>query len=898
LVHLVLTHGRAQEFGIPQTMLEAWEPALRYGLQRAEAPFFADIPISLAYYGDYWRPDAEDVPTRGGEEEVAPSELQSALAAEIAAAAPGGAATTRAGWDSLNSLIVWLDERVSIGDVAVGMFMQDVESYFNDAALRDKAIQRIVDAVNETSDEVILLGHSLGTVVAYDALRRHPDLPVRAYVSLGSPLGLPMVRRSLEAGGPLRFPDDLDSWVNVYDKRDFVTGNQPLAQLYPADDGRQVDDKLSKGRRPSLLKPNSAHDGIVYLSAVVLGKAVRSLVETIQGEHDAGREGPIGRTRGVGAGQTRSFEAMLEPTRGELLEAVGDLPAGELVERATRSARRATANGGEAPPEPAARPMRGDVVRFDDAGDEAAPAAEVAEPAAQTRKVQRAASAEFPETVMSGSVNTLRYQVGARPEFADAVRVNFEVPVDAEWLDLTVRVQAPDFDVLDPETNKPADSAPLSLNLTNPDASVSGEFLLKAKEIEEPLRSTIVVRFFHGNADIGRIKLFTTVDDGARDVARDQPAAATEGFFQVFPNAAPEPDLAIFVTSNGRDQFLLEALWMGDHAPPVLRQEPEDLGVMNVGADAREWAKGILLEFQETLTPKLTQRERKERVENLGRELWNQLPDEFQDFYWRKMHGKDLTVVISSEEPYIPWELVKPVRKGSRTSAPMLGAAFPMARWLDDFGKLPSPIAVHEFRVVAPGYTGRQALPAADQEANDLVARFKATRVKPGKKRQVLDLLRSKNLQILHFSGHGKFGDGPDDSNLALLDDALELIDLNSADFADPDDPHDPPLIFLNACEVGDQGWALTHIGGWAAKFCGAGGAAFVGPYWEVSDEVAHKAALLFYGLLQEGKPIGEAMRQVRLRFQEDDTFRYDPTWLAYTLHCQPNVTVTFPELH
>jgi hypothetical protein len=67
MVHLVLTHGRAQEFGIPQTMLEAWEPALRYGLQRAEAPFFADIPISLAYYGDYWRPDAEDVPTRGGE---------------------------------------------------------------------------------------------------------------------------------------------------------------------------------------------------------------------------------------------------------------------------------------------------------------------------------------------------------------------------------------------------------------------------------------------------------------------------------------------------------------------------------------------------------------------------------------------------------------------------------------------------------------------------------------------------------------------------------------------------------------------------------------------------------------------------------------------------------------
>ena len=241
MVHLVLTHGRAQEFGIPQTMLESWEPALRFGLKRARAPFAANIPISLAFYGDYWRPDAAEATTRGSD--VAPSALQIALAAEMASAAfrgrARGEATTRAGWDSLTSLVTWLDEHIKIGDLAVTLFMQDVESYFGDAELRDKAIQRIVEAVNETSDEVILIGHSLGTVVAYDALRRYPDLPVRGYVSLGSPLGLPTVRRSLAASDALRFPDDLDRWVNIYDKRDFVTGNQPLASLYP------------RGRRPA-----------------------------------------------------------------------------------------------------------------------------------------------------------------------------------------------------------------------------------------------------------------------------------------------------------------------------------------------------------------------------------------------------------------------------------------------------------------------------------------------------------------------------------------------------------------------------------------------------------------------------------------------------------------------
>src|SRR5688500_17149090 len=806
MVHLVLTHGRAQEFGVPQTMLEAWDQALRYGLKRAKAPFHADIPISLAFYGDYWRPDAAEPLTRGSD--VVPSALQSALAADMAAAAPRGRArgqaTTRAGWDSLNNLVVWLDERINIGDVAVRLLMQDVETYFGDPELRDKAIQRIVEAVNDASDEVILIGHSLGTVVAYDALRRHPELPVRGYVSLGSPLGLPTVRRSLEASDALRFPDDLDRWVNIYDKRDFVTGNQPLAPFYRADDGRQVEDSLSQGKRPSVLELTAAHDGVVYLSAVVMGKAVRSLVEMVQGEHDASGERGIGPTRG--GAKTRTL------TRGGAIT-TPDFPTPAFERSVNGNGDAPRTHGGEPTPRPTAGGTRGGARRAGGgrvaagrppsrsrsarrpARHDTALAAADGDDAGRTRTVQRAASADFPDTVAPGSTSTLRYQVGASPEFKNATRIVADVPQDAEWLDLTVKIQAPDFDVFDPDTKEPADSAELSLNLINPEASASGEFLLKAKETAEPLKSTIVLRFFRGNANVGRIKLFTSIDGGARGAERDQPAAATQGFLQVVKDAAPEPDLTIFVTSNGRNQFVLDALWMGERAPQLLRQKPEHLGVMNVGDDAREWAKKIRLEFQETLQPGLTQQERKERVENLGRELWNQLPDEFQDFYWRKMHGKKLTIVISSEEPYIPWELVKPVRPSGGRAVPMLGVAFPMARWLDDFGTLPSPVEVHEFRVVAPGYTDRP-LPAADAEANDLVARFKAKWVNPGNRRQVLDLLKSKNLQVLHFSGHGKFGEGPDDSHLALLDDALELIDLNGADFADPDDPHDPPLVF------------------------------------------------------------------------------------------------------
>ena len=35
-----------------------------------------------------------------------------------------------------------------------------------------------------------MVGHSLGSVVAYEALCAHPEWPVRALVTLGSPLGI------------------------------------------------------------------------------------------------------------------------------------------------------------------------------------------------------------------------------------------------------------------------------------------------------------------------------------------------------------------------------------------------------------------------------------------------------------------------------------------------------------------------------------------------------------------------------------------------------------------------------------------------------------------------------------------------------------------------------------
>jgi CHAT domain-containing protein len=53
---------------------------------------------------------------------------------------------------------------------------------------------------------------------------------------------------------------------------------------------------------------------------------------------------------------------------------------------------------------------------------------------------------------------------------------------------------------------------------------------------------------------------------------------------------------------------------------------------------------------------------------------------------------------------------------------------------------------------------------------------------------------------------------------------------------------------------------------------------------------------MLFYHSLSAGLTVAEAVRQIRLRFYTDDERPGHPSWLAYTLHCQPNIRIRLSE--
>ncbi len=258
------------------------------------------------------------------------------------------------------------------------------------------------------------------------------------------------------------------------------------------------------------------------------------------------------------------------------------------------------------------------------------------------------------------------------------------------------------------------------------------------------------------------------------------------------------------------------------------------LGEFPVTDRAATYTEGVLETLRDArrLLPEV----RIPRVEGVGRALWRNLPQDFRDFYWAEMHGRELSIAIYSDEPYVPWELIVPEGPDG-AAAPMLGVAFSVARW-KRARFFPDPLRVAGFAVVVPAYAATP-LPYAEEEAGELQRDFGARRV-PGEYAAVVQLLRSRGLQAIHFAGHGRFDPGAADASELLLADApLRPTDVAGATIGQAE----RPLVFVNACEVGQQEWALTQIGGWAEAFCAAGCTAFVGPYWPVEDRVAARAA-------------------------------------------------------
>lgn len=273
------------------------------------------------------------------------------------------------------------------------------------------------------------------------------------------------------------------------------------------------------------------------------------------------------------------------------------------------------------------------------------------------------------------------------------------------------------------------------------------------------------------------------------------------------------------------------------------------------------------------------------RLSSIGKNLWRELiPKELKDEYW-KFCSHTRSLLITSDEPWIPWEIIKPF--DDTRVEPFWCQKFAMSRWLTESANTEAL----SLGIAVPVGKSNTNLVHLNEEMEFLENLNSLHNGVDSKKRlhKYLDVLRwleKENFSIMHFSCHGNYDDkAPSKSPIDLSDHLLEPSDINTK-FGGS---RHRPLIFINACHTGRTGSSLTWLGGWPVCFINdAQVGAFIGAMWEVNDQLAVLFVKEFYkALLQDKMPIAEAFRNARETIRKAKP--YNSSWLAYVLYADPD---------
>ena len=130
--------------------------------------------------------------------------------------------------------------------------MNQVETYFAADQVTRVAIRRVVlDAIDAcpADDDVVLVGHSLGSIVAMDAMR-HLRRPISGVITVACPARWFSEDLSSLVEHDSTFPYALvRAWVNIYDPLDLVTHWEGINPRIPMALDLPVDVQLARGKR-------------------------------------------------------------------------------------------------------------------------------------------------------------------------------------------------------------------------------------------------------------------------------------------------------------------------------------------------------------------------------------------------------------------------------------------------------------------------------------------------------------------------------------------------------------------------------------------------------------------------------------------------------------------------
>jgi len=333
VTRLVLVHGRDNQGLDAEEVERTWRTVLSAGLAAAGRPrVLTDDDAAFVFYGDTLaalvagrgavppvtvhaapvgsgsagrygaRGPVTGLDARALAEDLTHDELMllDAVATEVLHAAGTDAARFSVAqglgadvdlgrWVSV--LLSALDAVPGLSAAALVLLVRDVWAYLHDPEVRT-TVDDALAAAMPTDEPAVVVGHSLGSVVAYSVLRDHDlrrdrrapgpasapgvasaadpasatgpasalgagpaaasgrwDVPL--FLTLGSPLAIRAIRDVLAARAPLRVPGSVDRWVAVRDRRDPLALHGLGPAAFPLAPGSPpVEDLVVENRAP------------------------------------------------------------------------------------------------------------------------------------------------------------------------------------------------------------------------------------------------------------------------------------------------------------------------------------------------------------------------------------------------------------------------------------------------------------------------------------------------------------------------------------------------------------------------------------------------------------------------------------------------------------------------
>lgn len=251
-------HGIGSRFEGVDTIAATWLPAMNSGLREAGFPIVESPNFTPIFFGSIFRPSGEIIASAWSPEDQA---WAGHLLVNVNREAARLASLNKNGLDSkgedpdvqspddnpsrgrvpgsIQAILLQLSksrffkalgpERMLFAD------LREVRRFLHEPSVKREVLDRFERSIRRGTRVVV--SHSLGSVVAYEALCQHPEWKIHTFVTLGSPLGI----RNLVFDALTPAPRDgtgawphVSRWVNIADEGDIVCLQKSLAPLFGA----------------------------------------------------------------------------------------------------------------------------------------------------------------------------------------------------------------------------------------------------------------------------------------------------------------------------------------------------------------------------------------------------------------------------------------------------------------------------------------------------------------------------------------------------------------------------------------------------------------------------------------------------------------------------------------